>query len=225
MKRIALPLLAVLAAACATPKPPVADKQTDEQREPKVRRASLEFPLTGHKDLVAEGIAYDGVDDVFYVSSIYRRKVLRVTPDGQATDFVAEGQDGMLGGLGMTIDLARRLLWVISTTTKEMRGHVPGVDQSMLAAYDLRDGKLVRRLDVAPAMLNDLTLLDDGTIFATDMGRHKVMRLAPGADALEEFADGFLYPNGITNDGTTLYVADFRGLHRIVLAGKTRTNI
>jgi hypothetical protein len=105
-----------------------------------------------------------------------------------------------------------------------MRGHVPGVDKSMLA-YDLRDGKLVRKLDVAPAMLNDLTLLDDGTLFATDMGRHKVLRLAPGANALEEFADSFLYPNGITNDGTYLYVADFRDLHRITLADKTRTKI
>lgn len=296
MKRIALPLLALLA-ACATPKPIVVDDQTraairqltdavaqqptnmpwiyllatyhdkagqtgevvrlltrlDElgwqhgvspiafpnsrgsafrnaaaklaSREPRVRRASLEFPLTGHKDLVPEGIAYDPEGDVFYVSGIYRRKVVRVTPDGRITDFVAEGQDGMLGGLGLEVDRARRLLWVISTTTKEMRGHVPGVDQSMLAAYDLRDGTLVRKLDAAPAMLNDLTLLDDGTIFATDMGRHKVVRLAPGADALEEFADGFRYPNGITNDGTTLYVADFRGLHRILLADKTRTRI
>jgi hypothetical protein len=79
-------------------------------REPHVRRASLEFPLTGHKNLGPEGIAYDPVDDVFDVSGIYRRKVLRVTPDGQTTDFVAEGQDGMLGGLGMKIDRTRRPL-------------------------------------------------------------------------------------------------------------------
>lgn len=195
------------------------------QREPRVNHARVAFTLTGYRDLVPEGIAYDPVDDVFYVSGIYRRKVLRVTRDGKAADFVGEAQDGMLGGLGMKIDRARRLLWVISSTTKEMRGYVEGEEASMLAAYDLRDGRLVRKLDPAPARLNDLTILDDGTIFATDMGTHTVVRLGPDAAAFEKFADGFLFPNGITNDGTHLYVADFRGLHRFHLGTKERTKL
>lgn len=194
-------------------------------REPRVSNAKVAFTLKNQRDLVPEGIAYDPVGDVFYVSGIYRRKVLRVTRDGQATDFVKEAQNGMLGGLGMKIDRATRQLWVISSTTKEMRGYVKDQESSMLAAYDLRDGKLVRKLDPAPARLNDLTILDDGTIFATDMGGHTVVRLAPGADAFEKYADGFLFPNGITSDGTHLYVSDFRGLHRFVLADKTRTKM
>lgn len=196
-----------------------------EAKEPRVNNAKVAFTLNGYRDLVPEGIAYDPVDDVFYVSGIYRRKVLRVTRDGRAGDFVKEAQDGMLGGLGMKIDRGKRHLWVISSTTKEMRGYVKDQESSMLAAYDLRDGSLIRKLDPAPARLNDLTILDDGTIFATDMGTHTVVRLAPGANAFEKFADGFLFPNGITNDGTHLYVADFRGLHRFVLADKTRTKI
>lgn len=196
-----------------------------DAKEPHVNKARVAFTLKNYRDLVPEGIAYDPVDDVFYVSSIYRRKVLRVTRDGQATDFVKEQQDGMLGGLGMKIDRNKRHLWVISSTTKEMRGYVKDQESSMLAAYDLRDGSLIRKLDPAPARLNDLTILDDGTIFATDMGTHTVVRLGPGANAFERFADGFLFPNGITNDGTHLYVADFRGIHRFVLADKTRTRI
>lgn len=50
-----------------------------EAREPRVNKARPAFTLTGQRDLVPEGIAYDPVDDVFYVSGIYRRKVLRVT--------------------------------------------------------------------------------------------------------------------------------------------------
>jgi sugar lactone lactonase YvrE len=194
-------------------------------REPEVGRARVAFTLKGQRDLVPEGIAYDPVDDVFYVSGIHRRKVLRVTRDGRAADFVKEAQDGMLGGLGMKIDRNKRHLWVISSTTDEMKGYVKGQEASMLAAYDLRDGSLVRKLDPAPARLNDLTILDDGTIFATDMGGHTVVRLAPGAGAFEKYADGFLFPNGITSDGTHLYVSDFRGLHRFVLADRTRTKI
>lgn len=196
-----------------------------QKREPRVNNAKVAFTLTGQRDLVPEGIAYDPADDVFYVSGIYRRKVLRVTRDGRATDFVGQAQDGMLGGLGMKIDRARRHLWVISSTTAEMRGYVKGQEASMLAAYDLRDGRLVRKLDPSPARLNDLTITGDGTIFATDMGGGTVVRLAPGADKFETYADGFLFPNGITNDGTTLYVADFRGLHRFNLATKERTRI
>lgn len=198
-----------------------------EAREPRVNNARVAFRLTGQRDLVPEGIAYDPVGDVFYVSGIYRRKVLRVTRDGRATDFVSEGQDGMLGGLGVKVDAKRRLLWVISSTTKEMRGAVEGQDASMLAAYDLGDGRLVKKVDAGSARLNDLTLLADGSLFATDMGRHKVVRLAAGADRLEDWAEDFRFPNGIAvaDDERHLYVADFRGISRFDLSNKSRTRI
>lgn len=198
-----------------------------EAREPRVNNARVAFRLSGQRDLVPEGIAYDPVDDVFYVSGIYRRKVLRVTRGGAATDFVKEAQDGMLGGLGVKVDARRRLLWVISSTTKEMRGAVEGQDASMLAAYDLRDGRLVKKIDAGPARLNDLTLLADGSLFATDMGRHKVVHLAAGADTLEDWAEDFRFPNGIavTDDERHLYVADFRGISRFDLANKARTKL
>ena len=133
--------------------------------------------------------------------------MLRVDRSGRAADFVKEGQDGMLGGLGVKVDAKRRLLWVISTTTPEMRGWKAGDDRSMLAAYDLRDGRLVRKIDATPAMLNDLALMDDGSLFATDMSRSNVMRLAPDATALEVWAKELSYPNGIalSEDQRVLY--------------------
>ncbi|HEX6096019.1 MAG TPA: SMP-30/gluconolactonase/LRE family protein [Thermoanaerobaculia bacterium] len=199
-----------------------------DARQPRVSRAQPAFTIRGQRDLVPEGIAYDSAEDVFYLSSIYRRKVVRVDRNGNARDFVAAGQDGMLSSLGMKVDAGRRLLWVISTGTPEMRGST-AEDQkrSILAAYDLRDGRLVKKIEATPAQLNDLTLLSDGSLFATDMARQKVVRLAPGADVLEEWADGFSYPNGIavSDDQRFLYVADFRGLTRFAIADKTRTKI
>ena len=198
-----------------------------DARVPRVANAETAFTLANQRDLVPEGIAYDPVDDVFYVSGIYRRKVLRVARDGRTTDFVAEGQDGMLGGLGMKVDATRRLLWVISSTTPEMRGWKKGEERSMLAAYDLRDGHLVRTIETSGGMLNDLTLLADGSLFATDMGSHSVVRLAPGATTLEFWAKDFAYPNGIaaSEDERALYVADFRGITRFDLADQSRTRI
>lgn len=199
-----------------------------DARQARVNNARVAFTIHGQRDLVPEGIAYDPVDDVFYLSSIYRRKVVRVDRNGVARDFTAEAQDGMLSGLGMKVDAARRLLWVISTGTPEMRDTTEADQKrSILAAYDLRDGHLVRKIEATPAQLNDLTLLSDGSLFATDMGRSKVMRLAPNGDAFEEWADGFLYPNGIavSADERELYVADFRGITRFTLSDKTREQI
>lgn len=196
-------------------------------REPRVNRAQVAFTLANQRDLIPEGIAFDPVDDVFYVSGIHRRNVLRVDRTGRATEFVKSAQDGMLGGLGVKVDVKRRLLWVISSTTPEMRGWKEGENASMLAAYDLRDGKLVRKIEATPAILNDLTLLGDGSLFATDMGRHKVVRLVPDATSLEVFAENFSFPNGITvsEDERFLYVADFTGITRIDLADSSRTKL
>jgi sugar lactone lactonase YvrE len=199
-----------------------------DARQPRVHRARPAFTIRGQRDLVPEGIAYDPVDDVFYLSSIHRRKVVRVDRSGAATDFIAEGQDGMLSGLGMKVDARRRLLWVISTGTPEMRGSTPeDQKRSILAAYDLRDRRLVKKIEAAPALLNDLTLRSDGSLFATDMGRHKVVRLAPEGTALEEWADGLRYPNGIavSADERSLYVADFGGITRFTIADQSRQRL
>lgn len=199
-----------------------------EARQPRVANARVAFTIRGQRDLVPEGIAYDPVDDVLYLSSIYRRKVVRVDRNGIATDFVPEAQDGMLASLGMKVDAKRRLLWVVSTGTPEMRGSTPADEKrSILAAYDLRDRRLVKRIEATPALLNDLVLLSDGSLFATDMGRQKVVRLAPDATALEDWADDFRYPNGIalSDDERFLYVADFRGVTRFTIADKSRVKI
>lgn len=198
-----------------------------DTRQPRVHNAARAFTIDGWRDLIPEGIAWDPVDDVLYVSGIYRRNVLRVDRSGAATEFVREAQDGMLGGLGVKVDPQRRLLWVISSTTPEMRGWKEGENRSMLAAYDLRDGNLVRRIEATPAILNDLAVAADGGLFATDMGRHKVVRLAPGSDTLEIWAENFTFPNGIalSADGKDLYVADFGGLTRFDVATKERTKV
>ena len=190
-----------------------------DARLPRVSNARVAFTIAGHRDLVPEGITYDPTEDVFYLSSIKQKKVVRVDRAGNARDFVSEGQDGMIDTLGMKVDARRRLLWVVSSSLEAKR--------SMLFAYDLRDAHLLKKIEATPALLNDITLLDDGTVFATDMGRGKVMRLAPGGDALEEWASDFLYPNGIaaSADQRFLYVADFRGVTRFALRDKHRETI
>lgn len=196
-------------------------------RVPRNNRAQPAFTLTNQRDLIPEGITYDPVDDVFYISSIYRRKIIRVDRNGRATDFTTEAQDGMLAGLGIHIDPERRLLWIATSTAPEMRAATAEHEgRSVLLAYDLRDRRLVRRIEHgskdAPAFLNDFVILPDGSLLLTDTTRHHVARLAPGSNTVEEWLGDFRFPNGIALAGEHLYVADFRGINRVNLADKSR---
>jgi sugar lactone lactonase YvrE len=201
-------------------------------REPKVRNASVAFTIEGHRDLIPEGIAYDPVDDAFYLTSIYRRKVVRVDRNGAARDFVAEGADGMGSSLGVRIDAKRRVLWTVAGASEWMRGWSPSMrGQGALYGYDLRDGRLVTKIATGsaeqPAMLNDLAIAADGTIYITDMLAGRVVRVTPGSQSFETWTEGLQYPNGIavSDDGRHVYVADFRGVTRVTTADKTTQRI
>ncbi len=203
-----------------------------DKREPRVRNARTAFVLRGQKTLIPEGITFDPVDDVFYVSSIYHRKVVRIDRGGRVTDFTGEAHDGMLAGLGVHVDSERRLLWIATTASEEMRGYTPEMQgRSILYALDLRNGSVVKRVEQGtkeqPSFLNDLAILPDGSVLVTDTVRHNVVRLPAGGDAFEVFLDGLAFPNGITtgDDPAYVWVADFRGVTRVTLAGKTRQPI
>jgi sugar lactone lactonase YvrE len=201
-------------------------------RVPRINHAAVAFTIDGQRDLIPEGIAYDPVDDVFYLSSIHRRKVLRVDRHGAARDFVAEAQDGMGSSLGMKVDPKRRLLWVVADASESMRDYTAAQKgRASLFGYDLGDGHLVWKLNIGspdqPAMLNDLALTSDGTVFITDMQAGRVLRVAPGSQTLEPWIDGLQYPNGIavSDDDRHVYVADFRGIVRVSVADKAQQRL
>jgi sugar lactone lactonase YvrE len=198
-----------------------------DAREPRTNRARRAFTLANQRDLIPEGITHDPVDDVFYVTSIYRRKVVRIDRTGRVTDFTTEGQDGMLSGLGVHVDPQRRLLWVASSPAPEMRGFTPELEgRSVLLAYDLRDRRLVRKIEhgskETPSFLNDFAILPDGSLLITDTVRHDVARLGPEATAVEAWLPDLRFPNGIVlaEDPRYVYVADFRGITRVTIADR-----
>lgn len=203
-----------------------------EAREPRNDRARVAFTLANQRDLVPEGITYDPVDDVFYLTSIYRRKVVRVDRNGRVSDFTTEAQDGMLSGLGVHVDPQRRLLWVVSSAAPEMRGFTPDLEgRSLLLAYDLRDGRLVRKVEHGskekPSFLNDFAILPDGSLLITDTVRHQVARLGADATTVEEWLPEFRFPNGIVlaGDPRYVYVADARGLTRVTVDDRSKQKI
>lgn len=197
-----------------------------ERREQAVQRATTAFTLSKERDVRSEGIAYDPVDDRFYFSG-GAGTLLRVDRAGAISELAVEPPGQKFESLGMRIDAERRQIWVAAavfdpTASAEEKG------RSVLSVYDLRDGRLLRRVRVGSAeqrsILNDVTLLQDGTAFVTDTERNQVLRLAPEAGELDVWAEGFRGPNGIaaSADGRKLYVADFYGISVLDIGTKSR---
>jgi sugar lactone lactonase YvrE len=195
---------------------------------PPPRTSTLAFRIA-EPGLVPEGIAWDPVGRHFYVGSLAREKIVRITPEGQASDFVPSGRDGLWTVLGLRVDPKRRLLWAASAADSR-EGKAAG--SSGLFAFDLDSGKLHERHVVdgqsGKRLFNDIAVAETGEVFVTDSEAGSILRLPPGSDELETLSPSgsFVYPNGITLDatGSRLYVADFtRGISIVEIAtGKAR---
>lgn len=200
------------------------------------RAAALNVPLAAgieafrlkEKDLVTEGIAHDPQSGDFFLSSVHKRKIVRVGRDGAARDFVREGQDGLWSVLALRVDASRKLLWATSAALREgLRYRKEDEGKSALFAFHLDTGKLARRVD-APAdgkkhNLNDLALDAQGTLFVSDAMSGHLYALAPGQETFRVLVEpGVLAsPQGLalSPDGRTLFVADYsRGLARVDVA-------
>ena len=197
-----------------------------EAREPRVNRAQVAFTVPKERKLDSEGIAFDPVTDLLYFSG-GPGALFRIDRRGNISELPISPAGQKFGRLGMDVVPDHREIWVINAV---FASDAPADEKgrSALSVYDIRDGRLLRRVfrgsAQEPTMLNDLTILRDGTAFVTDSTRNEVLRLAPGADDFEVFASDFRGPNGIATsaDEKTLFVADFRGINRFDIATKSR---
>jgi hypothetical protein len=195
-----------------------------DRLEPPVVRSHPAFTLH-EPDLFPEGIACDPRDGTLYVSSVLKRKVVRVRPDGRVEDFVGPGQAGLLGALGLRVDVRRGLLWVAASNwpTSPQEANRSGV-----WAFDLAGGRLAGRWllpDSTQHGLNDLALDRAGNVYVTGTGDGAIYRTPGPGGELETFLPPgtFRAPNGIavSSDDRTLYVATAgRGITAVDLRTK-----
>ncbi|HYF30501.1 MAG TPA: SMP-30/gluconolactonase/LRE family protein [Chitinophagaceae bacterium] len=170
-------------------------------------------------DAIPEGIAYDPVKKEFYVSSTYKRKIIKIKEDGSYEDFIQEKQDGIYGVVGMRVDAKRRVLWAASGTAgagmpiKDEDSTITG--NSGVFKYDLNTGKLIKKYlldgDVNRGyFLNDLVVDSNGVVYISDTPNGTIYTIRPEKDVLEIFYTfpGEAYPNGLdlTPDERYLYL-------------------
>jgi sugar lactone lactonase YvrE len=178
------------------------------QDYPVVARAHEAFRTT-EKDLVPEGLAYDAKRTLFYLSSLNRRKIVRISRDG-ISDFVPPDRFGLLPVLGIRLDPNDDTVWADSFTDS--------TSLTELLHFDAT-GNLLGRFKpqgTAKHGFNDLVVRKSGEVITTDSLANTVFRFDP---AKRDFTTlpvhrPLFYPNGIalSGDDRTLYVADYLGV-------------
>jgi streptogramin lyase len=180
----------------------------------KIATSSVAFrvPLKGG---IAEAIAYDAKTKSFFVSSVRKRKIVRVDAKRAAKDFVT--QDVWAIG-GLAVDAKRRILWASSGAYARVEGYTEkDASENTLFAFNADTGALLARYDAPktePHAFDSVTVDGDGNVFVSD-GRGAIYRLRRDAKALDLFVKPgtIRSPQGLTIGGDgTLYVSDYSGL-------------
>lgn len=169
---------------------------------------SIAFEV-GEKDLIPEGITYDGGTHQFFISSINKEKVLAINEKGIAADFIKSGQYGLLQTLGMKVDMPGRRLWVVSNKL------INGKHISAVHVFNIDNKALVKKFILekdTTLLFNDLVLTNNGGAYITDTYSGTIYAVTPDMGKLEPFisSDSLLqWSNGLTisPDNQFLYVA------------------
>jgi len=179
------------------------------------------FSIT-EKDLIPEGITYSSTTNSFYLSSVYKTKIIQVDAEtGSFKDFISsESID--LRFLGMIVDDERKQLWACGNITREARF-------SAIVKLDLLTGKLIKRYelnDTSKVFFNDLALDKQGNIYITNTEGQSVYKINSEYDSISIFYDGeeIDEPNGIaiSPDNSVLYIASTsRGIHVLDIANRS----
>ncbi len=172
--------------------------------------------VNAKSSLIPEGIAFDHINNIIYLSSIYHDKIIAFDPDnGEVWDLIEPGQYGFKHGIGM--EIKDGLLFALSSTKTAKES------TSILIVYELDEDRFLKSYtlkDTIDHFMNDLAISDDMKIYITDTDRHLVYQLDyPDGEIKEYVSDPTLqYPNGIaiSDDNEFLYVDSWTDGIRVV---------
>jgi sugar lactone lactonase YvrE len=180
-----------------------------QKRYPAVHKAKIAFTVPA-EDLFPEGLAYDPAKHVFYMGSMYRRKIVRITENGAVSDFVRPDLYHLQPIGGVHVDPADHSLWAASDPDK--------AHGSELYHFDAQ-GKLLEQYSPpgdGRHDLNDLVLYHSSAIYVTDTDANLTYRFDRKSHVFTPLAlpRPQLFPNGITlsDDFKRLYIADWLGV-------------
>jgi SMP-30/Gluconolactonase/LRE-like region len=212
--------------------PEFAGLRTSREFTDLVDKVHRDFPVEAHarlalvteeKNLIPEGLAWDPNRKVFYLSSLAQRKIVQITPDSHASDFVPANRDHLLPVLGIRLDPRDSSVWANEMEEEHSKGELLHFDAS---------GTLLGRFaidDRAKHGFNDLVVRTSGEIILTDSLNNQVYRFDPAAKSFAplKIHRELFYPNGIAlaADDKTLFVADAIGVIRVYLENLSSSDV
>jgi hypothetical protein len=184
-----------------------------------VSLSSLAFVLP-ETDLLPEDIDYDAGSQSFLVTSILKRKIIRVQTDGSAVDFAVSPDGWPMAAI--KIDNVRHQVWATEVAFDGLAlAPTSAWGQSAVLCFDLLTGRLVQRV-TGPmhSSLGDMVLSRDGDPIVSDGDKGVLYRVSNGR-MLEINKTDFISPQTATRtaSGESLFVPDYvRGIARFDLS-------
>lgn len=178
--------------------------------------AFLLYDRTIHPEAIAVS------KNVLYATSIHKRKIVKVTAAGKASDFVQAGQDGLACVLGIKIDEKRNVLWASSSPMPQME-NFDTTATSAVFKYDLTIGNLIQKFvmnEKSEAVLGDLLLNKNGEAFISDSHTNTIFKVNENTKQLEPYftSDELWSLQGITfsEDEKYMLIADYiKGIFKL----------
>ena len=174
-------------------------------------------------DTMPEDIAYVPSLHSFVVSSIRHHTLFRISlPSGDAKECSMQelplGKDAKRWPtMAVSFDARRNVLWVTASAMPGFKGF-PKEDEgkAVLMEVDPASGKLLHSFapdTKGPAVLGDMFVAAEGTVYVTDSIGGGVYRLRGDVETarLEQIADGLFSPQTpvVAGDSKRLFVADY----------------
>ena len=181
--------------------------------------------LVKDKTLHVESVTTGEEDDIFYIGSIHKRKIVKVNRDKSLSDFTKPKQDGLCAVFDLKTDQSKKYLWVSSSPVPEMEGYQDDLPSGVFQ-YDIKSHKLVKKfLPENPKLelvLGSIAINKKGEVFASDSKGNLIFKVNESTGKLEQFfsSEEFWNVQGITfsDDNKYMFIADYiKGIFRLNL--------
>jgi hypothetical protein len=167
--------------------------------------------LLSDSGLLAEDVDYDPRTKRFFITSVREKKIVSTETSGASTEFAKAPDDWPM--LAVKVDPSRGVLWATEVAIRGFSAPESDWGRSALLCYDLKSGKLLRRIEgPRPSALGDMALTEQGDVIVSDGDGGGVYRVLANAGTMQRLDDGdFISPQtpAMHPDGKRIFVPDY----------------